>query len=179
MAKDTELLPWILGGSLLAIVAIASGIALTNTTVSNRANLQSQLPGKVQIQVAAIASGPVAPPSIQTLPAIQPTAHAGLPPGNVWECVLNGQRTFSDSPCGERPSIRQLSELNLMDSSALPPAVLYPPGTAYAPAPDDQTAPDSVDDTYLNLPVISINERKWREHTLRHVNHFPGRSRNN
>ena len=184
MAKDTELLPWILGGSLLAIVAIASGIALTNTTVSSSVNLQSHVPShvpsQVPIQVAAIASPPVAPPTIPTRPAVQPTAHVGLPPGNIWECVLNGQRTFSDAPCGERPSIRQLSELNLMDSTGIPPAVLYdPPRTGYAPAPDDQIAPDSLNDTYSNLQVISINERKWREHTSRHVNHFPGRSRSN
>jgi len=180
---NADLLPWILGAILIVIAAIATGIALTNTA-SNSANTHGRVSSKVPTQIpneaAAIAPTPATPVTTETRPAIPSTAQVGLPPGQVWECVVNGQRAFSDSPCGERPSIRQLNQPNTMDSemAPLPPAVPYDtPDSGFIPAASYQSAPDFTNDTNVSQEVILIDERKRREHTPRHVDHVHGRPR--
>ena len=85
-----------------------------------------------------MASHPLAP---------APAARAALPPGQVWQCVIDGERIFSDAPCGEHASIRQLRELNLMDSRpAQSYAYAYPYLPSSAPAAP-ALAPGSVDDS--------------------------------
>jgi hypothetical protein len=106
--------------------------------------------------------------------AVQSTARVELPSGYVWECRVNGQRTFSDAPCGARAVVRQLGQLNRMDST---PAVSYDSyETAYAAAAD-QTAPDYQDDSYVNQALNSYSERVSRGHRSRHGNQSRGRPR--
>jgi hypothetical protein len=64
----------------------------------------------------------------------------------VWQCVIDGERIFSDAPCGAHASIRQLRELNVMDS---PPAQSYAYAYPYAPvsAPAPAFAPAPADDS--------------------------------
>src|SRR5580658_1774557 len=106
--------------------------------------------------------------------AAVPPARVALPQGSVWECVLNGQRPFSDAPCGARPVIRQLNPVNTMESS---PAFSY--GTydpAYVAA-SDQSPADSMDGNYVNSDVYWIHERSRRGHAPAHGNHSRERSR--
>jgi hypothetical protein len=39
--------------------------------------------------------------------------------GRVWECTINGQKTFSDAPCGDRASVREIGPINRMDPSPI------------------------------------------------------------
>ena len=73
-----------------------------------------------------------------------------LPPGQVYECLNNGQRVFSDKRCGPNASIRQLSTLNTMTAPASappsvrpPPQYHYPPEAGYGP---DSAAEDQAED---------------------------------
>src|SRR5271167_1622368 len=141
MAKDTDadLFPWILGGVLITTVAVAAVIASTQMPASST----PKVPAPSAIGVATPA--PTPPPApIQAPPTMQPAAQDGLPPGSVWECVVNGERTFSDAPCGARSSIRQLSELNLMDSAGVPPAPYGAYDSGYTAPGADQYTPDVV-----------------------------------
>jgi len=134
MAKDIDLLPWILG-AMLAVGA------------------------------AAAAASDVAP---APAPAA-PNARKQLPPGQVWECQVDGQRVFSDTRCGAHASVRHLSELNLMASSA-PAGYDRPPRTGYyppSPAMDEPAPYPSDDEAGYTGPSVIVRERLRREQARR------------
>jgi len=152
-------LPWSLRGLVGALAAIAAGIAL----------------------------GDVAPSSSPATPPVAAAKPVPLPAGQVWECMVNGQRTFSDVRCGAESSIRQLGPINIMDASSAAPSAryaVYP--TAYAPRPSpppqmdaDDYAPDVGNDTYWGPGVIVVNQRTLRGHHAPHSNHGHGRAAKN
>lgn len=115
------------------------------------------------------------------LAAIVPGIALSLPPGQVWECVVDGQRTFSDVRCGARPSVRQLNQLNIMDATVVPPVVPYDsyhPYDVQFPAPSaDENGPDFTNDSYVGQEVTTINERVIRRRASLHSNHGHGRPR--
>jgi hypothetical protein len=82
---------------------------------------------------------------------------------------VNGQKTFSDSPCGEGASIRQLNEVNRMDVTPVAPVARYPVYPAasapYYPPPAEQDPPQS--DGYISGQTVIINERARHEHNAR------------
>jgi hypothetical protein len=52
----------------------------------------------------------------------------------IWECTINGQKTYSDSPCGGQSSVRELEPINRMDPTpVLPHARSYVPESSYQP----------------------------------------------
>jgi hypothetical protein len=113
--------------------------------------------------VSAATNSP-APPSVA---AAKPVP---LPSGQVWECMVNGQRTFSDVRCGSQSSIRQLSPLNIMDVSSTRSSAPYGVyQTGYAPRPSEPAAPeenaaDDANDVYWGPAVIALNQRQMRGH---------------
>jgi hypothetical protein len=101
--------------------------------------------------------------------AISPAAHAQLPPGQVWQCDVDGVRVFSDSKCGVRASVRQLGEVNVMDSAPIAPSLSprpYSPGY-YPPPLVDEAAPDDSSDPYVSSAIIGARERMRREYLAR------------
>jgi hypothetical protein len=64
----------------------------------------------------------------------------------VWECVANGQKTFSDAPCGVASTVREISPVNRMNSTPAPPPNTYyanPRSPSYAPAYEPQFSNES------------------------------------
>src|SRR5579859_2234911 len=101
---------------------------------------------------------------------------AQLPPGQVWQCVVEGQRIFSDAPCGANASIRHLKDLNVMDPVPVAPAPAYGYGypapyasAPYAPAPE--TADVEPDYSYGGPEVVSVYGRAHRYYFPRHDAH--------
>jgi hypothetical protein len=90
----------------------------------------------------------------------------------IWQCVNNGQKTFSDSPCGADASVHQLSEINRMDSTAAANATVYPTylSSAYAATPPNQDSSDGDVGSSANQFTV-IGERGWREHRNRMHDH--------
>lgn len=133
--SDTDFLPWILGALVVAVAALALAIhAAPNSRPPAPASAQSGEPVQVQgsrLQTpagqtpAATAPGTpavqVTPLAPAVAPTVAPVPHNDLPPGQVYECTRQGQRIFSDSPCGERAAIRQLSAVNRMAAVAVTP----------------------------------------------------------
>jgi hypothetical protein len=37
----------------------------------------------------------------------------------IWECTINGQKTFSDHRCGDKASLREIGPINIMDSTPI------------------------------------------------------------
>ena len=106
-----------------------------------------------------------------------PNARTQLPPGQVWECSIGGQRVFSDTQCGAHASIRQLNEVNAMSSSASFPSVNRFYGAPQdSPAPDSQAPPDYSGDPYVSQPFIVVHDGIRRYHFPRRTSHPRGRS---
>jgi hypothetical protein len=115
--------------------------------------------------------------------AIVPGLALSLPPGQVWECVVNGQHIFSDVRCGARPSVRQLSQVNIMDATAVHPSVPYDSYRRddvqnWQPS-GDENGSDSMNDSYAGQEVAAINERVIRRRASIHSKHGFGRPRKN
>jgi hypothetical protein len=130
---------WILGG-LLAGNAVSAPPATPDLAVPGSAALSS---------APAAPSSAAAPARAATgdsrVPQVASVSRTTLPPGQVWQCVSDGERIFSDAPCGAHASIRQLRELNVMDAPPArsfypnPFAPLSAPAPAFAPAPPDDS----------------------------------------
>jgi hypothetical protein len=182
MAEDTDLLPWVLGGVLTLAAVAASAVVLagspadsTPSAAATPANTTPLLP----------ATPPAAQPREADLSpvAVSPKARPTLPPGQVWECVIDGQRIFSDTQCGAHASVRQLSNLNVMDAYEASPGYSrggYPrdPAPRYGASPDRDPASDAGADepeadspVYANSPIIVVHERGRRDHNPRRHNH--------
>lgn len=93
-----------------------------------------------------------------------------LPPGEVWQCVVNGQKIFSDKRCGNGASVRQISDVNVMDVPAPASYDMYRPGYAGGPYPvgpsyqDDEGDGGLDSDGYVGQQIILARERARREH---------------
>jgi hypothetical protein len=143
MEQDKDLLPWILGALSTVAAAIAITVGSTHRTVT--ANVQTLIANVQTLSPRATEALPAVPlPSptlIPTEPAMNLPAERGQtaaaptePNGHVWECTIDGQKTFSDSPCGDRSSVREIGPINGMDSTPiLPHARSYAAEPNYRP----------------------------------------------
>jgi hypothetical protein len=221
MNKQSDFLPWIFGG--LSIFAVAIAIALVSasrTTVSPVAATQAVPP---TLQSAASASqaavpalqAPSAPePTVSSAPANaappalasqsftptpppqpdpQPTAQPPVEAGQIWECMSNGLKTFSNNPCGTNSTLVQVRAINTMH---VPPPVryaqAYPTQPAYSPQQgsspqyadqnsySDEDSDSDQDAGYAagNPAVIggfAVLPRRINQHPHRpHPHHYPG-----
>lgn len=175
MNKQTDLLPWIIGG--VSIFAVAAAVAL----VSARTKVQSlpptvaatqTVPAPIQALPAPETAAPVAlstePVALSTASpppaAVAPDSTPPSPPqtavqtpvegGQIWQCTTNGVKTFSNNPCGDKSSLVAVRAINTMN--AAPPvryARAYPAQPAYSPQPAysqqyaNQNSPDEDSDS--------------------------------
>ncbi len=162
--EQIDLLPWIFSGLLIA-VAVPAVMALTGGT-----KVTPQAP-----RVAMVASDSVNTVPVPIPPAPLPATVAPVAPvapesaTQIWQCVSNGQKTFSDSPCGAGASVHQLSEINRMDATPVSHTTAYSayPSLNYAAAPPDQDTSDVDGGGYSTSQVIAVSERQRREHSHR------------
>jgi hypothetical protein len=167
-SADRDLLPWILGGLLIVLVAVAIGCASSD---------QSGPPASAPLSQ----SSAVPLPAEFSRPPTLTARNSGPPapaPHRVWECMVNGQRTFSDSPCGTTSTIRQLSEINRMDPTPAPASVTNdnPPSPSYAPNYTVQSYDRSMNDSSvcegLKEEVNAIHERMRHLYTNPEGNYY-------
>jgi len=134
MDKGRNLLPWIFGGLSMAAAAIAITVASSNGGAPNRSHAPIQTTAHISPDaqilpapqaVALPKAVPAAPAPVSTPAptlAAAPTQSAApptQPTSRVWECTINGQKTFSDAPCGDKSSVREIGPINRMDPSPL------------------------------------------------------------
>jgi hypothetical protein len=132
MDKDRGLLPWIFGGLSMATVAIAIIVgsnnrpAPKNSPASSSATAYALPPAPAQtVPVAAPVVVPVQALAATQLQTVTPPIEQST---QIWECAINGQRTFSDKRCGEKPSPRKIGPINTMD-----PAPIFRSNPSYEP----------------------------------------------
>jgi len=193
MAEDTDLLPWILGGLSAATVAIAITVGSSGGTAPNESHAPAQstalgLPGaeaKPKATVALTQAPAIAPTPAPNLSAAQ--IHTAAPPteptSQIWQCTINGQKTFSDAPCGDKASVREIGPINRMDPSPiLSHARSYGPETSYQPEysypgeqPDSSAAEQQLaGNSYPVFIGIPIHERRRPDHAHRPHEHYRG-----
>jgi hypothetical protein len=158
MDKDRDLLPWILGAMSLATVALAVSVASTSRDAPRPAAAPSQTTAQALPHAALPAVTPpavlsaVAPllESSQTQPIVPPSQSTG----QIWECTTNGQKTFSNNPCGDRSSLLDLGPINTMDRTPIyRGSRAYPPAPGFAPEYAYGDSQESADNFY---PVMVV-----------------------
>jgi hypothetical protein len=177
MARDVDLLPWILGGCFAIGTAAVTAVALSapqGPPAASAAPAPVSPPPALGTPIAARATSA----SADISPIVMSSnARQRLPPGQVWQCEVNGQRVFSDVQCDTHATVRQLSEPNVMDSSTAPRSSpsrnpygsAYPPGAAAAPPsyyapPMDEAAADYSGDVYAGEQYVVVRDRNHRLH---------------
>jgi hypothetical protein len=173
MDKDSDLLPWILGGLSIATVAIAIAVGSTNRTAPKK--LQAPIQTIAQALPEASALTEAAPAPLLAAEQMQTTARSIPPGGQIWECTTNGQRTFSNNPCGDKSSLHEVGPINGMDPTPiLPPSRSYEPQSSYPPEYSYPSTQESADSSYPALVAIPFNERRRPEHAHRPHKHDRG-----
>ena len=121
MDKGREFRPWILGGLSMAAFAIAIGVGWTKDIAPNDSPALSQTTAH-PLRDADVANAPPPAPA-PTLAVAQ--IHRVTPPPEqhrqIWECTINGQKTFSDHRCSEKASLRDIGPINIMDPTPVLP----------------------------------------------------------
>jgi hypothetical protein len=195
MHKYRDLAPWILGGLSTAAVAIAITVG-SNSWIAPK-TLPSPSPSIAPVPAAMLEPAP--PPQIvgeQLAPATQampgamtqPATEPGAPPvaqpapgGQIWECTTNGVKTFSNNPCGDKSSLRELGPINTMEAT---PVIRHPrsfqPEPGYAQDYTDPGTQEYADNSYLSVVGVPIIEHRRGEgmHRPSHHNHRPGPRKN-
>ena len=159
---ETDLLPWIFGGILLAAGCIAAVV-----TIYHPVNLAKPIPAMTPI--AALAP----PIASEVLPHL--VRQTSLPIWQVYQCTFEGKPTFSDFPCGDNAVVRQLSAVNTMEPEKAPtiPTRTYesPSHAEYQTFSNESVDPaeQSRTDVYVSEYIEVIEERrKWER---RHRDH--------
>jgi len=102
--------------------------------------------------VATVAAAPaVVPTSVSDPDTVPPPAAQAQEPavqsGQIWQCVTNGVKTFSNNPCGDKSSLLEVRSINTMNPT---PVVRYArtnaPPQQYSPAYADQNSYSDQDD---------------------------------
>jgi hypothetical protein len=196
MDKDRDLLPWILGGLSTATVAIAITLGSTYGNAPQRnAPQNSQAPRQIiadSLPEVVVPTAPARAPAPEQIPLaaqippaaqIQTSAPPIQPNGQIWECTIDGQKTFSDSPCGDKSSLREIGAVNGMDPTpVLPHARSFPPESSYRAEysyPGEQVDPNPGEQQFADNPYpvfigVPVHERRRPDHGHRPHGHDRG-----
>jgi len=111
--------------------------------------------GRILVGVLlAAGAGPIGTTAAQT-----PERPPPLPAGQVWQCIRDGHKTFSDAPCGAGATIRQLNDVNVMDPDprgSMPATRRVAYATYPAAYRDDQSPVDGAEAATAADPVYDI-----------------------
>jgi hypothetical protein len=223
MNKQRDLLPWILGALSVATVAVVVAVASSGKTIAPRhpagaaiAPLTAtpdlpSMPAPVApvaslaaVSATAGLSSPASAPNPEAapLPAAAPvpagpaqaTTEPALQTGQIWECVTNGVKTFSNNPCGEKSTLLEVRAINTMNPTPVVQyAHAYTPEPRYSPAYADpnsysdqdvyseQGGAESPVNSYAIVQGFAFLPRKRPEHPHRPPLHHnnPGPPRRN
>lgn len=181
MDKGRVLLPWVISGLSMGCLAIVVAVSANRPAPGiSRAPSQASVPVVPPAPAAVPATAPApnlasAPAPMPPLAAAPDLAAALAPPATapgaqIWECRTNGQRTFSDKPCGDKPVLREVSALNIMKPTPILPPRSYEPEPSLAPEysyPEAQEPPEAAYPVMVGYPVYvgyPYNHRRRPDH---------------
>ncbi|HWX79613.1 MAG TPA: hypothetical protein VNZ02_05980 [Steroidobacteraceae bacterium] len=122
-------------------------------------------------------SAPPTPPAQSESQAVPALTEPAAPAGQIWECTTNGQKTFSNNPCGEKSSLREFGPINTMEATPVYryPRNYQPEPAYYAPDRDDSAMQDPADEPYqssVGIPYL-VHRRGERAHRPYQHSHGP------
>jgi hypothetical protein len=194
MDKGRKFQPRMAGGLLLATVAIATSVGWTKDIAPNDSPAPSQTTEHL-LRNAEMTTAPAAAPAPTPAPAPASALavaqiHRVTPPieqhRQVWECTINGQRAFSDYPCGDKSTLREIGPINRMDPTPILPYSRsfvpessgqsrdsYPSQQADSYASEQQSADNSypADDSYPVFVGNPVGMRRRPHHEERRRSH--------
>jgi hypothetical protein len=172
MGKDIDLLPWILGALTMAIVAAAIAVGTMHGPAPAALQIPSHSPAPILPAVAAIETAP-SPPIVESAMPSEQTQPASAPPlqsGQIWECTIDGLRTFSSKPCGDKATLRDVGPVNVMNATPVAqPSRAYPGDGNFAPDYSYPEPQESADNSYPAVIGIPYAVR-MRPERPRHPN---------
>jgi hypothetical protein len=204
MNKERDLLPWILGGLSAATIAVAFAAVSTHRDVTALSPplaptpvvaAQPAVPPPISAPAMPAAStSPVAAPSAEpdsapmpAAPDAQTAAQPQVQPGQIWECITKGVKTYSNNPCGEKSTLLDVSPINTMPATpVIHYARAYGSDPRYAPGYADQGAPaddeqysedygaEAGGNSYTVIQGAGFVARRRPEHSHRPPHHDPG-----
>ena len=192
MYKQRGLLPWILGGLTIAGVAAAIMVSSDRPVTPSLPQAGAPISAPVSLPLPAPATEAAPAPATQVASAVetadmpdasapQPTAQAQtnteptVQSGQIWECTTNGQKTFSNNPCGDKPSLREVGPINTMDPTPLfAPSRSYEPQSSYQPEYSYPGTQESAGTSYPMVVAIPFYERRLPDHRHRPHDHDRG-----
>jgi hypothetical protein len=134
---------------------------------------------------APLAAGTPSTPMQLVQPPLPPVAVAPVQvaraaiqtTGQIWECTMDGQKTFSNNPCGEKSSLRVLGPINTMESARiLAPARAYQAPSRYGEDIGYQGTQDQPDDSSQGAVGVPVYVHRIAERTHRPSRHDHGRT---
>jgi hypothetical protein len=183
MDKDSDLLPWILGGLMLAIAALAVAVGSANRAVVLPSNALAQVQASPQapaVIAPTVTPLPTPSPNVQNASSASSASSAQSqsmsaptePTSQIWECTIEGQKTFSDRPCGTRSSLREINPINAMESTPVYGSVRsyeanYPPDYPY---PSEQGSDDYSYPGSAGILVHGVIRPDYRHHRRNAIN---------
>lgn len=167
MDKDSNLPAWIFGGLVIATLAVALVVGSTDRNTTKNLQALSQRAAEVS---PVIVPRPTPVPTPAGVPTVTTPIQTVSPPmahrDQIWECVIKGQRTFSDNPCGDHSSVREISAINRMDPTPIPRQA-----RSYEPIPGQpedfdppQESADSAYPGYVGIPFYEHRRPDHRRH---------------
>jgi hypothetical protein len=152
MKKERDLLPWIFGGLSAAAIAVAFAAVSTHRAEATLAPQVAAQPPASSPALPAAAIARAAPPAAQpdsvptSVPPPQTAAEPEVQAGQIWECMTQGVKTFSNNPCGEKSTLLDVGPINTMPRAATHYARAYGPDPRYAAGYPDQSAANDAED---------------------------------
>ncbi len=153
MNKERDLLPWVFGGLAAAAIAVAFAAVSTHRDVpisAARAGAAPAPAAATSVPAAAIAPAD-SPPAQSNAAPVPPAALARatvepqIPTGQIYQCITQGVKTFSNNPCGEKSTLLEVGPINTMNATP----VTHYSGSYQAPPryaagyPDQSAQPDT------------------------------------
>jgi hypothetical protein len=177
--RDKDLFPWVLAALSTATAAIA--LSVYSRHVPLQTPTRSEAPPQLAIALApaptpAAAPAPAAPVLAAALETQSPPEVQTTPTplgGQIWECTTNGQKTYSNNPCGENSALLEVGPVNTMAAQPILPHArpYYPPQANYAPEYDYPTPPESADNSYPVWVAVPYAVHRPPDHQHRPNSH--------
>jgi hypothetical protein len=159
--RDTDLFPWILGMGLLAAGAFGAVLLMAPPAAKNPSTASAAPPMPMSVpRPPQAVPAPLQAASFTTISSASPPDQAAPASANspIWQCEVNGQKIFADSPCGAGASLRSLSETNRMNPTPIARGPEYATYSSFEPPPysesysqDNQSVPENT--VYVAHPL--------------------------